>query len=226
MDRTSQPDAGAPEAAREAPRASGESPPPAPAAQRNPLLRLAIEVGPLMVFLLFNARWESFAPGSEWEPIFAATAAFMAATVVSLAASLVLERRVPVMPLVTAFFVLVFGGLTIALEDDLFIKLKPTVVNTLFALVLLGGLATGRSLLKPLLGTALELTDEGWRLLTLRWGFFFLFLAGLNEVAWRSLSTDGWVRFKVWGVIGITLAFTFSQAPLIQRHAVERGSES
>lgn len=187
-------------------------------APRRPLLRLLIEVGPLVLFFLVNSRWESIAPGSELKSIYAATAVFMVAIVLSLGASWLTERRLPVMPLVTAFFVLVFGGLTLVLQDDLFIKLKPTIVNSLFALILFGGLLSGRSLLRPLLDTALDLTEEGWRVLTLRWAFFFVFLAGLNEVVWRAYSTDTWVSFKVFGVMPITLVFLITQAPLIQRH--------
>ena len=183
-------------------------------APTSPLLRLALEAGPLGIFFAVNAR----------AGIQAATAAFMVAIVVSLIASRVLEKRYPVLPLVTAIFVLVFGGLTLILKDELFIKLKPTVVNSLFGAILLGGLATGRSLLKPLLGTALELDAAGWRTLTLRWGLFFLLLAAINEVVWRTVSTDTWVSFKVFGILPITLAFAFSQAPLIARHAPRQQS--
>jgi intracellular septation protein len=185
------------------------APPMSSSAPTSPLLRLALEAGPLGIFFAVNAR----------AGIQAATAAFMVAIVVSLIASRILEKRYPVLPLVTAVFVLVFGGLTLILKDELFIKLKPTVVNSLFGAILLGGLATGRSLLKPLLGTALELDAAGWRTLTLRWGVFFLFLAALNEVIWRTVSTDTWVSFKVFGILPITLAFAFSQAPLIARHS-------
>jgi intracellular septation protein len=189
-----------------------------PEAPRRPLLRLLIEVGPLVLFFLVNSRWKSIAPGSELESIYPATAVFMVAILISLGASWLTERRVPTMPLVTAFFVLVFGGLTLALQDELFIKLKPTIVNSLFAVILFAGLFAGRSLLKPLLDTAIDLTEEGWRVLTLRWAFFFVFLAVLNEVVWRGFSTDFWVSFKVFGVMPITLVFLITQAPLIQRH--------
>ena len=174
----------------------------------NAALRLALEVGPLVVFFLVNARVD----------IYWATGAFMVAIVVSLAVSRTVERRFPVMPLVTAVFVLVFGGLTLALQDELFIKLKPTIVNALFGAILLGGLATGRALLKPVFGTGLELDDDGWRALTLRFGLFFLFLAGLNEVVWRSVSTDAWVSFKVFGLMPLTFVFFLLQAPLLRRH--------
>lgn len=176
-------------------------------------LRLALEVGPLAIFFLVNARTDDF---------FLATKAFMAAIAVSLVVSRVVEQRFPVMPLVTAVFVTVFGGLTLWLEDEHFMKLKPTVVNALFAVILLGGLATGRSLLKPVLGTGVAIDDAGWRALTLRLGFFFLFLAALNELVWRNLSTDAWVRFKVFGLMPLTFVFFLLQTPLLRRHALER----
>ena len=174
----------------------------------SPLLRLALEAGPLGVFFAANA----------WGGIRVATGAFMVAIVVSLLASRAIEKRYPVLPLVTAVFVLVFGGLTLALQDDVFIKLKPTVVNALFGAILLGGLALGRSLLKPLLGTAIDLDAAGWRALTLRWGLFFFALAALNEIVWRSVSTDAWVTFKVFGIMPLTIVFALSQTPLIARH--------
>lgn len=180
-------------------------------AQSSAALRLALEVGPLVIFFVTNAR----------AGIYLATGAFMVAIVVSLVVSRVVEKRFPVMPLVTAVFVLVFGGLTLALQDELFIKLKPTIVNTLFAALLLGGLATGRSLLKPVFGTGIAIDDAGWRVLTLRFGLFFLFLAALNEGVWRNVSTDAWVKFKVFGLMPLTFVFFLLQAPLLRRHALE-----
>lgn len=173
-----------------------------------PLLRLVLEAGPLVVFFVANGRFG----------IFPATAAFMVATVIALAASWLLERRVAIMPLVSGAFVLVFGGLTLALADELFIKLKPTIVNGLFAAILFGGLATGRTLLKPLFGAALHLDNGGWRHLTFRWACFFVALAVLNEVVWRSTSTEFWAGFKLYGIMPLTIAFTVSQMPLILRH--------
>lgn len=178
--------------------------------QPNPLVKLAIEVGPLAVFFIANARGN----------IFTATAVFMVAIVIALVASWLIERRLPLLPLVTAAFVLVFGGLTLVLQDELFIKLKPTIVNSLFAAILFGGLFFGRPFLKPLLGAALELQDEGWRKLTYRWAWFFVALAMANEVVWRNLSTDGWVNFKVFGIMPLTIAFSLAQLPLINRYRV------
>lgn len=176
----------------------------------NPWAKLAIELGPLLVFFFANARFG----------IFAATAVFMAAITVSLGLSWWLVRKVPTMPLVTAIFVLVFGGLTLWLQDELFIKLKPTVVNGLFAAILFGGLIMGRPLLKPLLDTVLPLDAEGWRKLTWRWAWFFVVLAGLNELVWRNFPTDVWVNFKVFGIMPLTVVFSLTQVPLLRRHAL------
>jgi len=192
----------------------------------NPFLKLALELGPLLVFFFANARgaWlgERFPVLAEFGgPIFIATGLFMIATALALSVSWVLTRTLPMMPLVSGVVVFVFGGLTLYLQDDLFIKMKPTIINTLFGAVLLGGLFFGKSLLGYVFDSAFSLDAEGWRKLTLRWGLFFLFLAIINEVVWRNFSTDFWVAFKVWAVMPITLVFTFSQMPLIMRHSLD-----
>jgi intracellular septation protein len=179
------------------------------------LLKFIVELGPLVVFFLTNAR----------AGIFWGTGLFIVATLISLAASRILFGRVPVMPLVTAFVVVVFGGLTLLLQDELFIKLKPTIVNGIFATVLFGGLFYGKSLLSYLFGDVFALTEEGWRKLTFRWACFFVFLAFLNELAWRFLTTDQWVTFKVFGIMPITMIFAISQVGLLQRHALEKPEE-
>jgi len=179
-------------------------------AELNPLLKLALELGPLVVFFFANARFG----------IFAATGMFMLATIVALTASWWLTRRLAIMPLVTGVVVFVFGGLTLLLQDDVFIKMKPTIVNTLFGTVLLVGLWFGRPLLGYVFDSVFRLDDEGWRKLTFRWGMFFFVLAALNEVIWRNFSTDFWVSFKVFGIMPLTVIFTLTQMPLIQRHAL------
>jgi intracellular septation protein len=176
----------------------------------NPLVKLAIEAGPLVVFFTANAQ-----KGIIW-----ATGAFMVAITVALAANWLLAKRIPTLPLVTAVFVLVFGGLTIYLNDATFIKLKPTIVNSLFAAILLGGMLAGKSFLKSVIGEMFALTDRGWRLLTYRWGFFFIALAVANEIVWRNFSDDFWVDFKVFGIMPLTLIFSVAQLPLMNRHAM------
>lgn len=196
----------------------------------SPLLKLALELGPLGVFFLFNSRGEQIAESfpvlkAVGEPIFLATAAFMVAITISLVVSLSLTKRLPIMPLVSGVVVIVFGALTLWLHDELFIKLKPTIVNSLFGAILLGGLFFGKALLGYVFDSAFKLTDEGWRKLTFRWGVFFFVLAAINEIVWRSFSTDFWVSFKVFGVMPITLIFTLTQLPLIQKHAIVEDEE-
>ncbi|MEL0011979.1 MAG: septation protein A [Alphaproteobacteria bacterium] len=199
-------------------------------------MKLAIEAGPLVVFFLVNGRdglpefrhlW--MAEGAVplvGQSLFEATGAFMVATVIALVAGWRLERKLPIMPLVSGGFVLVFGGLTLVLADETFIKLKPTLVNTLFAVILFGGLAFGRALLKPLFGAALQLSDRGWRVLTLRWAIFFVILAILNEIVWRNFTTDFWVSFKLFGIMPLTFLFAASQTPLLLREQVEEDGEN
>jgi intracellular septation protein len=199
-------------------------------AEINPLLKLALELGPLLVFFFANSRGEWIAErfpalSALGEPIFIATGLFMAATAIALAVSWLLTRSLPIMPLVSGGVVFIFGALTLFLQNDTFIKMKPTIVNSLFALVLLGGLAFGKSLLGYVFDSAFKLDAEGWRKLTLRWGLFFIFLAITNEVVWRMFSTDFWVAFKVWGIMPITVLFTMSQMPLIMRHSLEDKAE-
>ncbi|KIQ05978.1 septation protein A [Agrobacterium tumefaciens] len=192
----------------------------------SPLLKFVLELGPLVVFFFANSRGEwlakTFPVLTEFGgPIFIATGLFMIATAVALTASWILTRTLPMMPLISGIVVLVFGALTLYLQNDTFIKMKPTIVNALFGVILLGGLLFGQSLLGYVFNSAFKLNDEGWRKLTFRWGFFFLFLAVLNEVVWRGFSTDTWVAFKVWGTMPITILFTMAQMPLIMRHSLE-----
>ena len=174
----------------------------------HPVLKIALELGPLLLFFLANARWG----------IFAATATFMIAAVASFAVSYTLTRRIPLMALISTVVVIVFGSLTLVLHDALFIKLKPTIIYTLFAAILLGGLAAGKPLLAIVFDQMFHPTEEGWRKLTLRWALFFLALAIANEVVWRTQSTDVWVTFKVFGVMPLTLIFAALQYPLLTRY--------
>lgn len=192
----------------------------------HPLLKLVLEIGPLLVFFFANSRGEWLAQtfpmlADLGDSIFIATGLFMVATAVSMIVSWVLLRTIPMMPLISGVVVFIFGALTLYLQNETFIKMKPTIVNTLFGAILLGGLLFGKSLLGYVFDAAFKLNAEGWRKLTLRWGVFFLFLAVLNEVVWRSFSTDFWVAFKVWGTMPITIAFTLAQMPLIMRHSLE-----
>ena len=176
--------------------------------QLNPFVKLALDIGPLILFFVANAK----------AGIFAATAAFMVAVVVALVVSYVLIRRFPVMTVVSAVIVMVFGGLTIFLHDDTFIKMKPTIIYLLFAGVLGGGLLLRKPLLAIVFDSVFHLTDEGWRKLTIRWAVFFLVMAVLNEIVWRTQSTDFWVSFKVFGFVPLTFLFAIAQLPLMKKH--------
>lgn len=180
------------------------------APQQGVWSKLIIELGPLLVFFATNAL----------AGIYAGTAAFMAATLVSLAVARIRHQKVPVMLLVTGVIVLVFGGLTLFLRDETFIKLKPTIVYSMFALLLAAGLMLRKPLLELLFGSAFALTEEGWRKLTFRWIVFFFAMAVVNELVWRNFSTDTWVSFKVFGFLPLTLLFALAQVPLLQRHGL------
>ena len=179
--------------------------------QPHPLFKLATELGPLLVFFVANAKFH----------LFVATGAFMVAVVAAMVASYVVTRHVPLMALVSGTIVIVFGTLTLVLHDETFIKVKPTIIYGLFAAVLGGGLLVGRSFIAVMFDQMFNLTPRGWRILTLRWALFFLVLAVLNEIVWRSTSTDVWVDFKVFGVMPLTLVFGALQYPLLQKYAVE-----
>ena len=175
---------------------------------QNPVLKLVLEMGPLVLFLVTNFKFG----------IMTATAVLMVGVVASLIASWILTRHLPVMPMVTAVAVLFFGALTLYFQDSTFIKVKPTIVNVIFGAALLGALFFKKLLLPIVLDSALHLTQEGWRKLTLRWGLFFFFLAGLNEIVWRTQSEDVWALFKTFGTMPITIVFALAQVPLIMKH--------
>ena len=172
------------------------------------LLRLGLELGPLIVFFVANSI----------AGIFPATAAFMIATVLALTLSRWMFGRIPIMPLVSGIFVIGFGALTLYFQEEYFLKIKPTIVNLLFAAILFGGLLFGQSLLKYLLGEVYKLKERGWQILTFRWACFFVFLAVLNEVVWRNTSTDFWAGFKLFGIMPITMIFAISQLSLLQKY--------
>jgi intracellular septation protein len=182
-----------------------------PAAEKaSPLEKFVIELGPLLVFFAANA-----AAG-----IYAATGAFMAATLISLGFAQWRYGKLPVMPLVSGVVVLIFGTLTLYLRDETFIKIKPTLVYLIFAAVLGAGYLMKKPLLELLLGSTLRLQDEGWRKLTIRWALFFVAMALLNEIVWRNFSTDIWVSFKAFGFLPLTFIFAFAQLPLLQRYSL------
>ena len=174
-------------------------------------LRPVVEYGPIVVFII--AYYMS--------DLFAATAAIMITAALALALSYIVERRIPMMPLITAGIIGVFGGLTLWLQDETFIKMKPTIIQVIFGTVLIFGLLAKRLFLKSLMGTAWHITDEGWRILTVRFALFFFLMGALNEVVWRTQSTDLWVNFKVFGLIGLTIGFILTQLPLLKRFAIE-----
>ena len=173
--------------------------------------KLLIDIGPLAVFFIFYTRsglQEAILP-------------LMIATVIAVIISYILEKKIPIMPTLGAGIVLVFGGLTIYFNDETFIKMKPTIINVVFAIILYGGVILKKPLLKYLLGAALKLEEEGWKILTHRWIAFFIALAILNEIIWRTQSTNLWVNFKVFGILPITFLFTISQFSLIKKYQIE-----
>ncbi len=177
----------------------------------NPLVKMAFDFGPLVLFFFANS----------YGGIFFATAAFMVAVVAALAVQYMMVRKIPIVPVVTAAIVLAFGALTLWLHDETFIKMKPTIIYSIFAAILFVGLATGRPLFELVLDGAFHMTHEGWNKLTWRWAFFFLALAILNEIIWRSVSTDTWVAFKTFGFLPLTLVFALAQAPIFIRYAIK-----
>lgn len=175
-------------------------------------LKLAIDFGPLLVFFIANSL----------RGVFTATAAFMIATIAAMIFSKIRVGRVSPMLWLSGVMVLGFGGLTLWLHDESFIKLKPTIVYIMFASILFFGLYSGRPTLKIVLETAYPgLDDAGWHKLTRNWGLFFIGMAILNEAVWRTQTTDFWVAFKLWGVTPMSLIFAMAQAPILLKHGMK-----
>jgi intracellular septation protein len=203
----------------------------------NPLLKFMLDLGPLLLFFLANAKPALFEPWlapiipeavatGERSGIFVATAVFMVAILAALVVSYALTRRLPMMAVVSALVVVVFGGATLFFQNETFIKLKPTIIYLLFAGTLFGGLIFRKPLLAMVFDQVFHLTDQGWRKLTVRWALFFLALAVLNEIVWRTQSTDTWVTFKVFGVMPLTFIFAALQYPLLMKYdAAPKGEE-
>ena len=205
--------------------------------QLNPMLKLALDLGPLLLFFFANAKPALFEPWiaplipaavatGERAGIFVATAVFMVAIIVALIVSYTMTRRLPVMAVVSAVIVVVFGGATLVFQNETFIKLKPTIIYLLFAVTLFGGLVFKKPLLAMVFDQMFHLTEEGWRKLTIRWALFFLALAVLNEIVWRTQTTDVWVSFKVFGVVPLTFLFGALQIPLLTKYEVKSDSAS
>ena len=175
------------------------------------IFKLLIDIGPLAVFFIFYTRGD----------LKTAILPFMIATIIAVLFSYILEKKIPIMPTVGAIIILIFGGLTIYFDNETFFKMKPTIINLLFAGILYGGIILNKSLLRYLLGAALKLQDEGWDILTKRWIGFFIALAILNEIIWRTQTTDIWVNFKVFGILPITFIFTLTQFSTIKKYQIE-----
>ena len=175
------------------------------------IFKLLIDIGPLAVFFIFYTRSD----------LKTAILPFMIATTIAVLFSYIIEKKIPIMPTVGAVIILIFGGLTIYFDNETFFKMKPTIINLLFAGILYGGIILNKSLLRYLLGAALKLQDEGWDILTKRWIGFFIALAILNEIIWRTQTTDIWVNFKVFGILPITFIFTLTQFSTIKKYQIE-----
>ena len=175
------------------------------------IFKLLIDIGPLAVFFIFYTRSD----------LQTAILTFMIATVIAVLFSYIMEKKIPIMPTAGAVIILIFGGLTIYFDNETFFKMKPTIINLLFAGILYGGIVLNKPLLRYLLGAALKLQDEGWDILTKRWIAFFIALAILNEIIWRTQTTDIWVNFKVFGILPITFIFTITQFSTIKKYQIE-----
>ena len=176
-------------------------------------VKFVTDFGPLLVFLFFYYNSD--------KNLIIAIPPFIIATLIALIVVWLLEKRIPMVPLIGGILISLFGGLTIYFDNPIFIYIKPTIINILFGLALLfGKYFTEEPILKKILGKSLALSNEGWILLNKRWIFFFFSLAILNELVWRTQSEEIWVNFKVWGILPITLIFTIFQISLINKHKI------
>ena len=192
----------------------------------NPMAKLGLDLGPLVLFFITNAYAEKWFGLTEIQRVVAATAVFVVATLIALAIGYVLTRKFSTMSILSAIIVIVFGGLTIVLQDKVFIQLKLTIVNAAFGFMLLGGLYFGKPLLAMVLDSALKLTEEGWRKLSFRWALFFLFVAVLNEIVWRTQTWDTWASFKAFGVMPLMFVFAIAQTPLMVRYELKEEAQA
>ena len=192
--------------------------------KENSLIKTLLEFGPILVFFLaynYTPLPKNFEGDESLERIIFATKIFIPTIFVSLILGYFQTKQIAKMPFFTAIIILIFGGLTIWLRDETFIKMKPTMVYMLFALLLVFGLLRKKSYLKVLMEVALKMDDQGWKILTKRFAMLFIVLAILNELIWRVFTTDTWVNFKTFGLPLITIGFFLSQARLIQRYRQE-----
>ena len=172
-------------------------------------IKLALEFIPLIIFFIANSNYG----------IFIATISFMLATTIAVPTLWFLTKKIPYVPIIGGVFILFFGGLTLILQDDIFIKLKVTIVNFLFGTILMTSILLKKNLLRYIMGSAIEMTEKGWETLTIRWAGLFFFLGILNEIIWRTQTTDFWVSFKVFGIMPITLIFALLQIPLLKNES-------
>lgn len=182
------------------------------------ILKTTCDYAPLIIFFISYQLFD----------LITATAFLVIATLIAVAISYIVTKEVPLMPVIAAVILGFFGGLTVLTGDDIFIKLKPTLVNIVFAVILFVGLLKGKGLLKYLFGSAMQMSDQAWKIFSLRWAIFFLFMAATNEIVWRNFSTDIWVNFEVFGMLVITLVFFVSQIPFLQKNIIEenKGDEN
>ena len=176
-------------------------------------MKQLFEFFPLIVFFVVYYKSD--------KDLYLSITAVIIATLISLVALYIKERKISTMMLVSTVILIVFGGLSIFLKNDIFFKMKPTIINALFAIILIGSTFLNKPVLKLLLNSSMKLTDQGWSLMNKLWSGFFIFLALLNEIVWRTQTTDVWVNFKVFGIMGITIVFTIIQIPLLKRHFID-----